>query len=117
MNLRYEDSTLPRPPSIYLAKRAGDVGYTPQGLTTQLTVLADSTAKILRQHLAVGTCPAEVNPSYPPDRINDRWPRAGAAGVSDMRSVSLNNSVSCRPAQSHDDRLLSPRRQRQPSAN
>ena len=88
LNLRYENSTLPRPPSIYLAKRAGDVGYTPHGLTTQLTVLADSTAKILRQHLAVGTCPAEVNPSYPPDRINDRWPRAGAAGVSDMKRLA-----------------------------
>ena len=88
LNLRYANSTLPRPPSIYLAKRAGNVGYTPQGLTTQLTVLADSTAKILRQHLALGTCPAEENPSYPPDRINDRWPRAGAAGVSDMKRLA-----------------------------
>jgi hypothetical protein len=88
LNLRYENSTPPRPPSIYLAKRAGDVGHTPQGLTTQLTVLADSTAKILRQHLAAGTCPAEVNPSYPPDCINDRWPRAGAAGVSDMKHLA-----------------------------
>lgn len=88
LNLRYENSALPRPPSIYLAKRAGDVGYTPQGLTTQLAVLADSTANILQQHLAAGTCPAEVNPSYPPDRINDRWPRAGAAGVNDMKHLA-----------------------------
>ena len=88
LNLRYENSTLPRPPSIYLAKRAGNVGYTTQGLTTQLTVLADSTAKILRQHLALGTCPAEENPSYPKDRINDRWPRAGAASVSDMKRLA-----------------------------
>jgi hypothetical protein len=77
LNLRYENSTLPRPPSIYLAKRAGDVGHAPQGLTAQLVVLAESTAKILRQHLAAGTCPTEVNPSYPLDRINDRWPRTG----------------------------------------
>jgi hypothetical protein len=88
LNLRYENSALPRPPSIYLAKRAGVVGYTQQGLTTQLAVLAGSTAKILRQHLAAGTCPAEENPSYPPDRINDRWPRAGAVGVSDMKRLA-----------------------------
>jgi hypothetical protein len=88
LNLRYENAALPRPPSIYLAKRAGDVGYKPQGLATQLVVLADSTAKILRQHLAVGTCPAEENPSYPADRINDRWPRVGAAGVSDMKRLA-----------------------------
>ena len=88
LNLRYENSALPRPPSIYLAKRAGVVGYTQQGLTTQLAVLAGSTAKILRQHLVAGTCPAEENPSYPPDRINDRWPRAGAAGVSDMKRLA-----------------------------
>jgi hypothetical protein len=36
LNLRYENSALPRPPSVYLAKRAGVVGYTQQGLTTQL---------------------------------------------------------------------------------
>ena len=45
LNLRFEDSPLPRPPSIYLTKRAGDAGYFPQGLSVQLYVLADSTAK------------------------------------------------------------------------
>jgi hypothetical protein len=85
LNLRYEDSALTRPPSIYLAKRAGSIGYMPLGLTAQLFMLADSTAKIMRQHIERGTRPAEVNPSYAPDRINDRWPRAGAAGLTDMK--------------------------------
>jgi hypothetical protein len=88
VNLRYEDSRLPRPPSIYLTKRAGDVGYVEHGLSAQLFVLADSTAKILRQHLVDGTRPQEENPSYRPDRINDRWPRAGAPGISDMRALA-----------------------------
>jgi len=87
LNLRYEDSPLPRPPSIYLTKRAGDVGYFPQGLSVQLYALAESTAKILRQHLADGTRPKEENPSYRPDLINDRWPRADAL-VRDMKGLA-----------------------------
>lgn len=85
LNLRYEDLPEKRPPSIYLTKRAGDVGYVRQGLTTQLYALADSTAKIMRKHIASGTRPHELNPSYHPDLINDRWPTAGAAGVKDMK--------------------------------
>lgn len=88
LNLRYEDSPLPRPPSIYLTKRAGDAGHFPQGLSVQLFALADSTAKILRQHLADGTCPQEENPSYRPDHINDRWPRADVLGVKDMKGLA-----------------------------
>lgn len=88
LNLRYEDSLLPRPPSIYFTKRAGDVGYFPQGLSVQLYALADSTAQILRQHLADGTRPQEENPSYRPDLINDRWPRADALGASDMKGLA-----------------------------
>lgn len=88
LNLRYEDSPLPRPPSIYLTKRAGDVGYFEQGLSVQLYALADSTAKILHQHIADGTRPQEENPSFPPDRINDRWPRAGAQGIGDMKGLA-----------------------------
>lgn len=87
LNLRYEDSPLPRPPSIYLTKRAGDVGYFPQGLSVQLYALAESTAKILRHHLADGTRPQEENPSYRPDLINDRWPRADAL-VRDMKGLA-----------------------------
>lgn len=88
LNLRYEGSPLPRPPSIYLTKRAGDVGFFPQGLSTQLYALADSTAKILRQHLATETRPREENPSYKPDLINDRWPRADVLGSRDMKALA-----------------------------
>ena len=88
LNLRYEGLPLKRPPSIYLTKRAGDVGYVPQGLTGQLFQLADSTAKIIRQHIAAGTRPRELNPSYPPDRINDRWPAADATGIKDMKVLA-----------------------------
>jgi hypothetical protein len=88
LNLRYERLRAKRPPSIYLAKRAGDVGYRPQGLTAQLYVLAGSTAQIMRQHLAAGTRPRELNPSYPLDRINDRWPAADASGVTDMKVLA-----------------------------
>jgi hypothetical protein len=87
LNLRYEDLALSRPASIYLTKRTGTVGYVPLGLTAQLYMLADSTAKIMRAHLAGGTRPEEENPSYPPDRINDRWPRPDAAGLADMKEI------------------------------
>jgi len=88
VNLRYEEASLPRPPSIYLTKRAGNVVYVEQGLAAQLFMLADLTAKLLRQHIADGTRPQEENPSYPPDLINDRWPRDGALGVSDMKTFA-----------------------------
>jgi hypothetical protein len=88
LNLRYEDLILNRPPSIYLTKRTGDVGYVPLGLSAQLFMLADSTAKIMRAHLENGTGPQEQNPSYPADRINDRWPRAGRDGIADMRTLA-----------------------------
>lgn len=88
LNLHYADSALRRPPSIYLTKRTGDVGFVSQGLTAQLFVLADSTAKLLRQHIAAGTRPEEVNPSYRADRINDRWPRPEVAGVNDMTELA-----------------------------
>lgn len=85
LNLRYENLATKRPPSIYLTKRAGDVGYVPQGLAFQLFALADSTSKIMRNHIASGTRPCEFNPSYRLDQINDRWPAAGDAGIKDMK--------------------------------
>jgi len=88
LNLHYEDKAQPRPPSIYLTKRAGSVGFMPAGLTAQLHVLAAGTAKIMREHLARGTRPQEVNPSYPADVINDRWPRPDAAGRADMKTLA-----------------------------
>jgi hypothetical protein len=88
LNLRYEKLALKRPPSIYLAKRAGDVGYRTQGLAQQLFALADSTAKIMRDHIASSTRPQETNPSYQVDKINDRWPLTGNDGVADMSTFA-----------------------------
>jgi hypothetical protein len=88
VNLHYENSPLRQPPSIYLAKRTGDLGYVPLGLSAQLVELASSIARVLRNHLASGTRPDETNPSYRPDRINDRWPSAGALGLRDMREFA-----------------------------
>lgn len=88
LNIRYERLRPKRPPSIYFAKRAGSVGYMPQGLTAQLLVLADSTGRILRDHLAAGTRPNELNPSYPADRLNDRWPAEGRDGIQDMATLA-----------------------------
>ncbi|HUD94706.1 hypothetical protein, partial [Sphingobium sp.] len=34
------------------------------------------------------TRPREKNPSYPPDRINDRWPRLDASGLADMKALA-----------------------------
>lgn len=88
LNIRYETLSLKRPPSIYLAKRAGSVGYIPQGLTAQVIVLAESTARIMREHVASKSRPEELNPSYPADRINDRWPAEGSAGMLDMETFA-----------------------------
>jgi hypothetical protein len=87
LNIRYERLRPKRPPSIYFAKRAGSIGYMPQGLTEQLRMLADSTARILRAHLAAGTRPDELNPSYLADRLNDRWPTKGPDGMQDMETL------------------------------
>ena len=85
INLKYEKLTVRRPPSIYLTKRAADVGHIPQGLTMQLYALAHSTAEILRGHITVGTFPTELNPSYAKDKINDRWPGIGQEGRGNMQ--------------------------------
>lgn len=90
LNLRYDNLPLKRPPSIYLTKRAGDVGFVDHGLAAQLFVLADTTARILHEHLSNGTRPEEFNPSYPEDRINDRWPTEGSKGKRDMTALADN---------------------------
>jgi hypothetical protein len=88
LNVSYERLRPARPPSIYFTKRAGLVGYRPEGLTAQVIVLADSTARILREHIAAGTRPNELNPSYPADRLNDRWPADGHDGIHAMETLA-----------------------------
>jgi hypothetical protein len=84
LNLRYTHSRLKRPPSIWLTKLTGDMGLIQGGLTLQLYALSKFISDSLREHLARRTVPREVNPSYPPDKINDRWPRAWPEAESDM---------------------------------
>jgi hypothetical protein len=88
LNLRYEGLTLKRPPSIYLTKKTGDLGYIDRGLSVQLACLADYIAGDLRRHVAAGTRPCEVNPYYPPDEINDRWPRLDGGQNEDMETLA-----------------------------
>lgn len=88
LNLRYARSALKRAPSIWITKLAGEIGHDPRGLSHQLFTLADSISDNLRAHLRNGTVPREVNPSYPPDRINDRWPRALPEGREDMETLT-----------------------------
>lgn len=88
LNLRYGDRGPKRPPSIWLAKRTGDIGAVQGGLAIQLAAIAHTLAEEMRRHIAHGTQPREENPSYPPDKINDRWPRPEADGVADMKALA-----------------------------
>lgn len=88
LNLRYTRSRLKRPPSIWLTKMTGDMGLIEGGLTLQLYALAKFISDNLRKHLAHETVPREANPSYPPDKINDRWPRPWPEAEVDMRTLA-----------------------------
>lgn len=88
LNIQYENLTIKRPPTIYFTKRTGDIGFIEEGLTAQLYALAAWTAETLREHVKDATRPKEVNPSYPPDKINDRWPHEGIAGNKDMETLA-----------------------------
>ena len=63
-----------RPPSIYLTKLAIDVGFVSSGLTDQLMALADLVRARIEASLGQTELPDERNPSFEPDRLNDRWP-------------------------------------------
>ena len=77
-----------RPPSVWITKLTGDIGHDPRGLSHQLFSLAGGISANLRAHLANGTVPNEPNPSYWPDRLNDRWPRPLPAGRTDMECLA-----------------------------
>lgn len=88
LNLCYARSKLKRPPSIWLTKLSGDHGHDPRGLSHQLFTLTAYISHNLRDHLRLGTVPRETNPSYTPDRINDRWPRPLPDGREDMEALA-----------------------------
>jgi hypothetical protein len=76
--LRYEKRTIGRPPSIYPTKLAVTCGYEPGGLTAQLERFAAKVKAEMDIAFAAGAGPDERNPSYPLDKINDRWPTTQA---------------------------------------
>lgn len=75
VNLRYENRDVKKPPSIYLSKLIVDVGDSPYGLCAQLTAQAQYVEAEMRRHIFNGQLPDERNPTYLPDRLNDRWPK------------------------------------------
>lgn len=72
--LRHEERTLRRPPSIYLTKLSSTCGHDQNGLTAQLERFAKRIRAEMSVALLAGDGPDERNPSYEPDRLNDRWP-------------------------------------------
>ena len=78
-----------KPPSIYLAKLAADVDVSDQGLCAQLAALAHHVHDQMGHHLAMGRFPDERNPSYQPDKFNDRWPKERA----EMEALQADMSV------------------------
>ena len=75
MNLRYEDRDLKKPPSVYLSKLAVDSENSSYGLCSQLIAQAQFVAAEMDHHVSRNQFPDERNPSYKPDRLNDRWPK------------------------------------------
>lgn len=76
LNLKYEsERKAKRPPSIYLTKVVGDIGYFSEGLAFQLFKLSEQLSHEMDFHLTQNSRPNHVNPSYEADLINDRWPR------------------------------------------
>ena len=74
INLCYSDRALRRPPSIYFTKLSQTCGFEPAGLTAQLERFARKVKAEMELSLRTGSGPDERNPSYTPDRLNDRWP-------------------------------------------
>jgi hypothetical protein len=78
LNLRYERRRMRRPPSIYFTKLSVTCGYEPLGLTAQLERFAAHVKIEMGKAYAANQGPDERNPSYPHDRLNDRWPTTQA---------------------------------------
>jgi hypothetical protein len=74
LNRRYEERRLRRPPSVYLTKKASTCGHEPNGLTSQLQRLAGAIKLDMDVAVLINNGPDERNPTYEPDRLNDRWP-------------------------------------------
>jgi hypothetical protein len=71
----YRNRGLKKPPPIYVTKKAADCGHETMGLTSQLQRLAACLRDEMDKAISLAHGPDERNPTYPPDRINDRWPK------------------------------------------
>ena len=78
LNLRYERRRMKRPPSIYFTKLSVTCGYEPLGLTGAARAVRRPREDRDRQGVCRNNGPDERNPSYLPDRLNDRWPTTQA---------------------------------------
>jgi hypothetical protein len=76
LNLQYGVRNLKRPPSVYVTKLSQTCGYEPAGLTAQLERLAHHIKTEMEVAWQNNAGPDERNPSYDPDRLNDRWPKS-----------------------------------------
>ncbi|MEO9598917.1 nucleotidyltransferase [Parasphingorhabdus sp.] len=74
LNLRYQNSELKKPPSIYVAKMAVVAGYQYLGLTEQLDSLAYVIQEDMQNAINANCGPDRRNPSYTVEVLNDRWP-------------------------------------------
>jgi hypothetical protein len=82
----YRVSDLKKPPSVWITKLAGDLGVRSESLTSQLYSLVTYIRSKAEHALRTGMGPDERNPSYYPDRLNDRWPQAGSARKQDLEA-------------------------------
>ncbi|MCW5725030.1 MAG: nucleotidyltransferase [Maricaulaceae bacterium] len=98
LNLQYADLDRKRPPSIYLARVCGDVSEV-RGLTQQLIALAMNIESRLQTAITARRKVHEVNPTYEPDVITDRWPQS----IGDMEVLAgrLHHLVDSLNAASH----------------
>lgn len=104
LNLRFEPRRIRRPPSIYLTKLAVTCGHEPAGLTAQVERLAATVKAEMDAAFAANGGPDERNPSYTPDRLNDRWPttQADRRTLSDDMDYLLNALRIARTAEIKD---------------
>lgn len=104
LNLRYESRSIRRPPSIYLTKLAVTCGHESAGLTAQVERLAAKVKAEMDAALAANAGPDERNPSYTPDKLNDRWPtnQADRRTLSDDMDYLLNALKIARTAEIKD---------------
>lgn len=81
LNLRYAKRDIKRPVSVYLTKTAVLVPLNPNGLCAQLEMFCAELDRRMTVALETGQRPKEVNPVFPEENFNDRWPK----DVNDMK--------------------------------